>query len=604
MAAPTYASDLSDIVTDMASTTGWTALGGGASGLVAPETDFFIQGSNCISKAAWTAATKGMIFGAGAGVTVPSGKALFYWWYYWAQNSLDTEANGGVQMLIGSSAAAFKQYYLKGSDTDIYGGWINDAVDPTLAADATTGAPSATLQFFGVQCKVVGGPTKGQPLGIDAIRYGRDFTCTNGDLANGYATFAGAATFNDNISRRYGQFQAIDGGYLMKGRFLMGSSGTAVDFRDSNRSITIQNTKKVGSTFNTFEVQNASSNVSWTNINIAALGTVSRGEFVVTDNATIAKNTCVFTDMGAFTYKSSSTLTNCTYRRCNLITQGGATFSGCTFDSTNDSTRAVTADNASLFSSCKFVSSGTKHGLEIRPTGAGPFNYTLSACTFTGYAGSDGSTGNEAVYINPVTGSANITLNITNGGTTPSIRLAAGYSGTFTLVTGSVTITITVKTTTGTAIQNALVYIEAATGGPFPYQVTVTITRSGSTATVSHTGHGLSTGDYVKIKGANQPEYNGAFSITKIDANSYSYTVSGTPATPATGTIKSTFVVLDALSNVSGVASVSRSFPSDQPITGRVRKASGSPYYKDGLITGTITTTAGFTATVQLVRDE
>lgn len=64
------------------------------------------------------------------------------------------------------------------------------------------------------------------------------------------------------------------------------------------------------------------------------------------------------------------------------------------------------------------------------------------------------------------------------------------------------------------------------------------ITRSGATATVTTaTSHGLSNGDYAVIAGANQTEYNGVFKITFIDSGSFSYTVSGTPATPATGTI-------------------------------------------------------------------
>lgn len=65
----------------------------------------------------------------------------------------------------------------------------------------------------------------------------------------------------------------------------------------------------------------------------------------------------------------------------------------------------------------------------------------------------------------------------------------------------------------------------------------VTITRSGSTATVTHTGHGLATGQRVLIEGADQQQYNGVHQITVTGSNTYEYTVVGTPATPATGTI-------------------------------------------------------------------
>ena len=88
------------------------------------------------------------------------------------------------------------------------------------------------------------------------------------------------------------------------------------------------------------------------------------------------------------------------------------------------------------------------------------------------------------------------------------------------------------------------------------------------------------------------------------DANTYTYTVSGTPDTPATGTIKATGVVLEGLSNASGIVTESRSWTSAQPITGRVRKSSGSPYYKTGAIDGEVSTTAGFSVTVQMIKDE
>lgn len=65
----------------------------------------------------------------------------------------------------------------------------------------------------------------------------------------------------------------------------------------------------------------------------------------------------------------------------------------------------------------------------------------------------------------------------------------------------------------------------------------VQITRSGSEATVEATSHGYSDDDVVKISGADQDEYNGEFDIYDVDTNTFKIQVSGTPATPATGTI-------------------------------------------------------------------
>lgn len=605
MAAPVYASDLVSIISDMASTTGWTALGGGAAGLTAPETDYFIQGSNCISKAGWSTATKGMIYNNGSGITVASGDAVWFWIYFWAPNSMAVEngAPGGMQAVIGSGTGAYKAWDVRGSDTLTYGGWVCQPIDPTITADDTTGSPTSTLQYFGATANVPStGPSKGNPLGIDAMRYGRTFTSTNGDV-NGYATFAGAATYNDDISRRYGQFQVVDGGYLMQGRFRMGSSGTSVDFRDSNRNIICARVPRVSSTFNEFEVVNASSRVDWTNISVTQLigspATASRARFVATNNADINLDSCSFTDCGTMNFGTIGSVISTTFRRCDLVTAAGATFDKCTFAVTNDSVKAVSASspaNAALITNSTFISGGTKHGLEITGTAA---NMTLTNVTWSGYAGTDGSTGNEAVYVNIASGSMNLTI---SGGTVPSVRTAGA---TVTVVTSSVTTSLTTTKTDGTALGSCQVLVYATSGGPLPANVTVTISNSGTTATVTHTGHGMITNDYVLIKGASHYQNNGVFQITKINNDSYSYTMGSAPGSSPTGTIKATFVALTGTTNATtGIISMSRSFSSNQPVLGWARKSTSAPYYKTATISGTINSSTGVSLTAVLIPDE
>ncbi len=63
----------------------------------------------------------------------------------------------------------------------------------------------------------------------------------------------------------------------------------------------------------------------------------------------------------------------------------------------------------------------------------------------------------------------------------------------------------------------------------------ITITRSSSTATGTLTAHGLANGDTIRIAGASQTEYNGDFVIFNVSSSTFDFTVSGTPATPATG---------------------------------------------------------------------
>lgn len=69
-----------------------------------------------------------------------------------------------------------------------------------------------------------------------------------------------------------------------------------------------------------------------------------------------------------------------------------------------------------------------------------------------------------------------------------------------------------------------------------PTVTVASITRSGQTATATITaGHGYYTGQWVTMAGASQTEYNGTFQITVTGTTTFEYTVTGSPATPATG---------------------------------------------------------------------
>lgn len=243
------------------------------------------------------------------------------------------------------------------------------------------------------------------------------------------------------------------------------------------------------------------------------------------------------------------------------------------------------------------ISKGTAahHAIEFGLTS--PLTMTLRNMTFVGFNAANGAT-DSTLHIKRTTGT--VTINVI-GGTTPSYKTAGA---TVNIVANPVSVTITVKDVSGTAIQNANVYLPVASGGPFPFQVTVTIVNSGTTATVTHTAHGMATNDQVRIKGASLTQNNGVFTITVTDANTYTYTMSSAPGSSPTGTITSTFVLLKGLTDVNGQITMSRVFPSDQPISGQARKSSATPFYKTAIITGTVSSSTGFSANALMVLDE
>ena len=172
----------------------------------------------------------------------------------------------------------------------------------------------------------------------------------------------------------------------------------------------------------------------------------------------------------------------------------------------------------------------------------------------------------------------------------------------------TVATTITVQDlATGFVIEGANVLVWVTDNANYFYQASVSITGSGTTATVSHTAHGLISGDYVIIKGVtNDDDYNGAFEVTVTNENQYTYTATETlDSSPATGTsITATFAIINGATNSIGEISDTRSLTANQPVAGWVRKSSGTPYYQQGTVSGTVNTSTGLSVIIQLAIDE
>lgn len=81
--------------------------------------------------------------------------------------------------------------------------------------------------------------------------------------------------------------------------------------------------------------------------------------------------------------------------------------------------------------------------------------------------------------------------------------------------------------------------LDACLVNGFNVQGVATLTRSGTTATATTSGtHGFAVGEWVDVAGADQAAYNGRVKVTATPAvNQFTYEVTGSPATPATGTI-------------------------------------------------------------------
>ena len=620
MAAPFYYTDLVDYALDFAggatSLTNWTAIGTGGAGLQ-QETDYFIQGTNCASKDAWGGAIKGMICNiAGEGgstpLVVPTDGAVMYWMTHLTPNSLNTKAGGGIQGIIGSSASDYQHYYIAGSDTEIFGGWVLAAYDPNEpVSQANTGSPSTSWAYVGGLADLpTGGPSKGSPFGIDAIRAGRgSLICTLGDSGNP-ANFANANYWSTDINRRLGLLSFQKSVYQNSGRFAFGNSSVSTYFSDSNKTIVIREHDKVSDNFNTVEIVNASTYVDLTNITFIAatpLGNQNPGRWITTDNAQVNLSGCSFNNMGNFDLLANTIVTGTTWNNCKYITAANSTITDSTINSpliagnTSVLIWDVPIDPSGKIENVTFTkSSNSHHAIELGTTS--PLTVSFTGLTSTGFNASD-SQSDSFFHVKRTSGT--VTINVIEG-TGNFSYLSAG--ATVNIVQDPVTSQVTVTTTTGTPIEAARVLLEASNGtGVFPYREAVTIAQVGGQplqANVSHTSHGMATGDKVAIRGANEIQYNGVFSITVNNSNFYEYTMGSDPGGSATGTITATGVVLEGNTNASGLISSSRTWSASQPVSGTARKGTSSPLYKAGSLSGTVSTTTGFSTSIALVRDE
>jgi len=614
MAAPSYTTDLADISL-ATSVTGWaepTATGWTGGGTPAVDADYpYIEGSsttNSVLQAATKSGVAALFYNYGSGVTIPTDGAVLVWQLCYTTTLIDSYANGGLRVMIGSSLADFYSWDVGGNNAGRmpYGGWQNFAVNPTVSVDDTAGAPTTTRQYIGCAISLTAGVSKGYPHIVDAIRYGRCEARIYNGASGTPGTFSGFATTNDAVGARWGLLQAVSGGYLWKGLLNLGYSA-AVYFTDSNKVILIDDTRKVTASFNKIEIRNASSTVNWTNILFQCTSpatTASRGKFEVIDNCDVNLTGCNFIDMDTFIFMSSSSVLGCTFMRCNEITAAGADFTGSII-----ATPTVAADSYGLgwnsstdpdgYLDNTYFSKGTNSHHAITFGTSSPTTMTLRGITFSGFGSSNNQNDSTLRFLR-TTGT--ITVNLIGCSGTITYKKESG--ATIVFVSDPVTINVTVQEADGTLISDARVMLKAKDAtGPFPFEESVTIVNASTTATVTHTGHGMLTNDKVLIQGASLWQNNGIFSITRTSDNEYTYTLPEAPGSSPTGTIIATFVAVYGTTTL-GVLTASRVYSSDQLVTGWARKSSSAPYYKEGPLSGTVDSESGAELTAILSPDD
>jgi hypothetical protein len=614
---------------DANANTNFTDLAGSSSGNV--DTEIKIQGTGSVAYSTGNSRS-GLLYNAGTAQDW-SNTTFYLWVNCGIVGLLATKANGGLTVrFCGSTVTNWFEVYIAGSDlwpTSVSGGWtmfvvnVETARADAIAAGHTNGTAPATsaIQYVGISTVTAGTmPRKVDNTWLDAMW--RLPASTAGIVVegrNGGTTpWTWADVASTAVANSWGTAKTSDGGAIGLNTpvsFFVDDATTHA-FASTNEKILWENQEFIPATgFYGITVLGASTGTAnWSMGSKTGTGTDATGAQGGTIAAASSGGRWFFTANGAnidscalygvslehasaFLMNSTAIESvSCLFIDCQSASVANSLFlrNSVINAATADGTAFLSTDDIGDVDICSFQFSDG-HAIEL--TAGGPATQDSSGNSFIGY-GATGS--NDAALYN--NSSESKTINIIDGGTAPTYR--NGGSADTALVINPVTLTVTVRNVnTGSAVQNAYVLIVADVGGSLPAEASISITRSASTATVAHTGHGFTTGEVVRITGAAEPEYNGLFSVTETGTNSYTYTIAGSPSSPATGSPEATAVLIAALTNVSGQASVTRSYGSDQPFAGVVRKGTSSTVYKSSPASGTVDSASGASVTIQLIPD-
>jgi hypothetical protein len=497
--------------------TGATAGGQGGNQGKTDETDFFIQDSQCLSKTFNATGVGGFGYEAPSAFTVPADGATYTWTYWAAPNSVANKASGGHQIHLGNATNAYRKFYVDGSDTQEYGGWKCYPVNYAQSANGTTldeGSPTGTTQVLGYAVNNSSAISKGNPFGLDAMRYGRGTIAATASSCN-FDGIAGMNDKNDGINvgtieeingghHRLGIFSFQKGVYELQGRLLLGMGSNPitteagglqnaqfVSFTDSNKTIIIQECTFCSANFNLIEIQNASSTVNLTNISIKSLageaGNPARGNFIVTDaltSQTVTLTSCNFQDMGTFQFNTNVAVNECGFTDCGIITQNNSVIDGCTITKdtllTDEYLAISTPSTLANFKNCSFSRLGsTGHAVFIDNITADDTitwdGNTLTGSLWNGTVG-DNLTGTThgAIRLRFTSGTPTITIQAINGATVPSVRIVNdGGTGTVN-VEQPVPVNVKVKDPDGNNESGVVVAILDSSGTTLTNQITDT----------------------------------------------------------------------------------------------------------------------------------
>lgn len=511
------------------SSTGWSNDGGGGPS-PASEPQLRYQGTGAVNrKVTATSARQGVQYNAGSTIDMTAAANPLWIAKVKVADAGDLNATWGVELGIGSAAGARYEYNVAGSgaNRDVFSvynsqggaaeGYVVVAINPTIAAwrEATVGSPSLTaVDHYNASAQFVSGGAKSENLALDAIDVGSGltYTGTGGTFQDGVDTDQG------NTSNRWGYACAVGTALFLRGTHTLGTASSLV-FDSTGEFVFFPDGYHGPGDFGIdVDLQNASTSVTLGGVHVG-LGIITtsdtRPDFTVTGTS----GTCLVPGQ-LLNFRNLSFTSACTVTgtiEAADIAQSGADLSGARIITLSASGVATINDATwTNLSGATFVQGGAGHAVEITTAGT----YSLSGVAFSGYGADD--TNSASIYNN--SGGA-VTINVLDGGDTPTIR---NGSGSTTTVQNTVGVTITVVDSAGDPIEGARVLVEAAAGGSLTAGDDIVTGLTNASGVAENTGFNFSGNQPITgrvRKSTTSPLYKTANIIGTITSAGFSATI-------------------------------------------------------------------------------
>jgi hypothetical protein len=374
-----------------------------------------------------------------------TGQHLRMWLNYASIGFLQTKANGGIRLFAQDTGGAIGYWYLGGIDT-YDGGWVLLQVDMDAAFDSGS-ANRTIINRTGFTLNLTGAPRNATNCWYDYLVRGNGLTVTGGT--------SGDAVLLDGISsvdasNGYGAVRKVNGVYFVNTNLILGTASN-IFFEDSNQIIVFEDQPVDSDLYKILATGTGTTSFKLTSSVIKSASTLTRFDLLLGDanlnTLEFAGNSVVNADQVRFKSgqtidtvvfqnctdiaPTGATVTGSTFSQCGTVTLGASTLTGCSFLGSTGTSALLAGSSVAGVTNTEFVRGATGHAIEITATGT----YTFTGLSFSGYAASNGSTGNETVFVN--VGSGSVTINTDSA---ISVRTAGA---TVTVVAGQRTLTVT-----------------------------------------------------------------------------------------------------------------------------------------------------------------